>query len=345
MTGHIAIIGTGVIGSSWAALFAASGYQVVAADPQPNAAQDLAQAVDRCWASLERQGLVVDGATPDLVRLADSARSSVEGALFVQENAPERIELKHEIYREMDAVAGPEVVIASSSSGLMASDMQTACERHPERVVVGHPFNPPHLVPLVEVIGGKLTSDAAIKTAMEMYVSIGKSPIHIRAELPGHVTNRLQAALWREAYWLVEQGVVSVAEVDMAISSGPGLRWALTGPFATQHLSGGEGGLGHVLEHLGPPMVAWWETLRSPEWTQELKEALVNGIADELVGIDQNAMVNERDQLLEHLVLAKSNSQHLPGQNKIDSNQAYSNRAYSNQAHSNQAHSNQENSP
>lgn len=313
MTGHIAIIGTGVIGSSWAALFAAQGYEVIATDPQPNAADDLAQAVDRCWASLERQGLVLDGATPDLISLADSASAAVEGAVFVQENAPERIELKHQIYQEIDALAGPEVVLASSSSGLMASDMQTACEHHPERVLIGHPFNPPHLVPLVEVVGGKVTSDAAINAAMEMYSSIGRSPIHIRAELPGHVTNRLQAALWREAYWLVEQGVVSVAEVDQAISSGPGLRWALTGPFATQHLSGGEGGLGHVLEHLGPPMVAWWETLKTPEWTTELKEALVNGMEGELVGIDQNAMVNERDQLLEQLVVAKSNAQHLPG--------------------------------
>ncbi len=156
------------------------------------------------------------------------------------------------------------------------------------------------------------TSDSAIATAMDMYASIGKSPIHIRAELPGHVTNRLQAALWREAYWLVEQGVVSVAEVDRAISSGPGLRWALLGPFATQHLSGGEGGIAHVLEHLGPPMVEWWETLRSAEWTTELRAAVVAGVDDELDGIDQHEMLDARDRLLEQLVVAKA-AEHLPG--------------------------------
>ena len=145
-----------------------------------------------------------------------------------------------------------------------------------------------------------------------MYASIGKTPIRIRGELPGHVTNRLQAALWREAYWLVEQGVVSVADIDKAISSGPGLRWALLGPFATQHLSGGDAGIAHVLEHLGPPMVEWWSTFRSPEWTAELRSAVVAGVDDELDGIDQHAMVDERDQILEELVVAKAGSRHLP---------------------------------
>jgi len=310
---RIAIIGTGVIGSSWAALFAAHGHEVCATDPRPDAADELRRAVAQCWPSLERQGLVTDGGSPDLVTVAASAAATTEGATFVQENAPERLDLKHELYREIDAIAGADVVIASSSSGLMATDLQRACGRHPERVLIGHPFNPPHLVPLVEVVGGQATSDAAIATAMALYTSIGKSPIHIRAELPGHVTNRLQAALWREAYWLVEQGVVSVAEVDRAISSGPGLRWALLGPFATQHLSGGEGGIAHVLEHLGPPMVEWWETLRSADWTPGLQAAVVAGVDDELSGTDQHEMLDERDRLLEQLVVAKAAARHLPG--------------------------------
>ena len=322
MMSHIAIIGTGVIGSSWAALFAAHGHHVTATDPRPTFVDDLRESVQRCWPSLERQGLVAEGATPELITVADSAAEAVEGATFVQENAPERIELKHDLYREIDRVTGPDVVIASSSSGLMATDIQQACERHPERVVIGHPFNPPHLVPLVEVVGGNATSDAAVLAAMEMYAAIGKSPIHIRAELPGHVTNRLQAALWREAYWLVEQGVVSVAEVDRAIASGPGLRWALTGPFATQHLSGGEGGLAHVLEHLGPPMVAWWETLETAEWTPQLCTDVVAGMDDELGGIDQQAMLDERDRLLEQLVVAKAAARHLPGRNQPGSGAA-----------------------
>ena len=310
---RIAIIGTGVIGSSWAALFAARGHDVVATDPRPDAADDLGRAVERCWSSLERQGLVADAGSPDRVTTADSAATAVDGAAFVQENAPERLDLKHGLYREIDAVADPETVIASSSSGLLATDLQRACEHHPERVLIGHPFNPPHLVPLVEVVGGEATSDEAIDAAMTIYTSVGKSPIRIRAELPGHVTNRLQAALWREAYWLVEQGVVSVAEVDQAISAGPGLRWALLGPFATQHLSGGEAGLAHVLDHLGPPMVEWWTTFQAPEWTPELKAALVAGMDAELDGIDQGAMLDERDRLLEQLVVAKTAAEHLPG--------------------------------
>ena len=310
---RIAIIGTGVIGSSWAALFAARGHEVAATDPRADAPDELRRAVARCWPSLERQGLVTDGGSPDLVVFADSAARAAEGATFIQENAPERLDLKHELYRELDTVAPPDVVIASSSSGLMASDIQRACQRHPERVLIGHPFNPPHLVPLVEVVGGDVTSDDAIATAMDVYASIGKSPIHIRAELPGHVTNRLQAALWREAYWLVEQGVVSVADVDRAIASGPGLRWALLGPFATQHLSGGAAGIAHVLEHLGPPMVEWWATLRTAAWTDELKAAIIAGVDDELDGIDQDRMLESRDQLLEHLVVAKSAATDLPG--------------------------------
>jgi carnitine 3-dehydrogenase len=313
MKHRVAIIGSGAIGASWSALFAARGFEVCATDPRPDFEDDLRLSIDRYWESLGRQGLVVDGASPDTVTTATSASEACEGATFVQENAPERIELKLALYEELDAATEPSVVIASSSSGLMPTDLQKGCPNHPERVLIGHPFNPPHLVPLVEVVGGRATSPEAIATAMEMYASIGKSPIHIRAELPGHVTNRLQAALWREAYWLVEQGIVSVAEVDQAISSGPGLRWALLGPFATQHVSGGPGGLSHILDHLGPPMVAWWETFESAKWTPELKASLVSGMNDELSGIDQDQMLEERDRLLEQLVVAKAAAKHLPG--------------------------------
>ena len=309
---RVAIIGTGVIGASWAALFAAHGYDVAASDPRADADATLRRDVEACWPSLVRQGLVVDAGSPDLVTVATSVTEAVDGASFVQENAPERLELKLDLYREIDAVTDPDAVIASSSSGLMPTQLQQGCARHPERVLVGHPFNPPHLIPLVEVVGGEVTSDAAIEQAMATYAAIGKSPVRIRVELPGHVTNRLQAALWREAYWLVEQGVVSVADVDRAISSGPGLRWALLGPFATQHLSGGEGGIAHVLEHLGPPMVEWWETMQSAEWTPELRAAVVAGVDDELDGIDQRQMGDERDQLLEQLVVAKARTSHLP---------------------------------
>lgn len=308
----VAVVGTGAIGASWAALFAARGMNVTATDPRPDAEDELRHSIAALWPSLERQGLVAEAASPDLVAFVADAATACEGASFVQENAPERIDLKLELYKAMDESAPADAVLASSSSGLTPSDIQQGCGRHPERVVVGHPFNPPHLIPLVEVVGGRDTTPGTIDAAMAFYRSCGKAPIHIKAELPGHVTNRLQAALWREAYWLVEQGVVTVAEVDQAISAGPGLRWALLGPFATQHVSGGGGGIAHILEHLGPPMAQWWETLRTPEWGDELCETVVEGMDDELTGIDQDAMLAERDRLLEELLVAKAAAPHLP---------------------------------
>lgn len=308
----VGIVGTGVIGSSWAALFLARGIEVVCTDPDPSAPERLRETIAAWWPSLERQGLVLPSADPDLWSFVDSAAAAADGVDFVQENGPERIEVKHELYRAMDAVAAPEVVLASSTSGLTASAIQSACERHPERVVIGHPFNPPHLVPLVEVVGGEATSEAAMDFAYAFYDAAGKTPIRINTELPGHVTNRMQAALWREAYWLVEQGVCSVADIDKAIAHGPGLRWALLGPFATQHVSGGPGGIAHVLEHLGPPMVEWWHTAETAEWTEELKATIAAGVDDELAGVDQAKMLDDRDRLLEQLIVMKAEAEHLP---------------------------------
>jgi carnitine 3-dehydrogenase len=310
---RVAVIGAGAIGASWAALFAARGLDVVASDPRDAAVDELRATVDRVWPSLDRLGLVVAGGSPNRISVVTDHAVACEGADFVQENAPERLDVKRQLYARLDEVCGAEVILASSSSGFTPSELQVACVRHPERVIVGHPFNPPHLVPLVEVIGGKATTAEVIARAMAFYEACGKAPIHIRAELPGHVTNRLQAALWREAYWLVEQGVVSVADIDRAISSGPGLRWALLGPFATQHFSGGPGGIAHVLEHLGPPMVDWWQTMQTPEWTDALRSAITSGVVDELDGLDQPAVLAARDHLLEQLLIAKASEQHFPG--------------------------------
>jgi len=310
---RVAVIGTGVIGASWVAQFLAAGLDVVATDPQPGAEERLRASVNEHWAVLQRIGLAA-GASVDRVTFVADAASAVEHADFVQENGPEREDIKATLFAALDEASRPEVVIASSSSGLPPSTIQAACTLHPERVLVGHPFNPPHLVPLVEVVGGIATTEAAIETAMAFYSSIGKRPVRVRKELPGHITNRLQAALWREAYWLVEQGAATVADIDTAISSGPGLRWALLGPFVTQAMSGGEGGLAHVLEHLGPPMVEWWETFQSPAWTDSLKQTLIAGVDDELVGIDRVEMLRERDALLEQLLAAKARSIHLPNE-------------------------------
>jgi 3-hydroxyacyl-CoA dehydrogenase len=296
---RIAVVGTGVIGASWTALFLQYGHEVVATDPGPDAEERLRAAVEAHGAGQERLEFTAD--------LAEAARR----ADFVQENGPERIEAKHEIFAVLDAATRPEVVLASSSSGLLPSEIQRGCALYPERVVVGHPFNPPHLIPLVEVVPGEQTGEEAVSAAMIFYLSLGRRPIRLRWEQPGHIANRLQAALWREAYSMVERGVATVADIDTAIAHGPGLRWALLGPFLNQHLSGGAGGIAHVLEHLGPPMEAWWGELGDPKLTPELSQKVVSGVADELAGTDVAAIIAERDALLNLLLDAKTRTDHL----------------------------------
>ncbi len=294
----VAVVGAGAIGASWAALVLARGLDVVATDPAPGAEERLRENV--------RLRLEELGAPPPGDRLGFSADTAtgVAGADLVLECGPERLELKRELFGVLGEATPPDVLLASSSSGLAPSDFQGGCH-HPERVLVTHPFNPPHLVPLVEVVGGEQTSEEAVESAMAVMRHLGKRPIRLRRELPGHVANRLQAALWREAYHLVGTGVVSVADLDRAISSGPGLRWALLGPFATQHLSGGPGGLEHVLEHLGPPMVQWWDDLGTPDLTPELVDLLVAGVREELGGREAEVTAR-RDRALRELLETKS---------------------------------------
>lgn len=293
----VAIVGAGSIGASWAALALARGLDVVATDPATGAEARLRENL-----GLRLEELGVEAA-PERTRFTSDAADAVAGADLVLECGPERLDLKCELFEVLDAAAAPDVLLASSSSGLAPSAFQSGC-RHPERVLVTHPFNPPHLVPLVEVVGGGLTSEEALESAMAVMRHLGKRPIRLRRELPGHVANRLQAALWREAYHLVGEGVVSVTDLDLAISSGPGLRWALLGPFATQHLSGGPGGLEHVLEHLGPPMVEWWDDLGSPELTPELVDKLVAGVREELGGREDEVLA-ARDLALRELLATK----------------------------------------
>ena len=197
-------------------------------------------------------------------------------------------------------------VLASSSSGMLPTVIARGCPRHPERVVIGHPFNPPHLIPLVEVVPGEKTDEETVERALALYTAVGKKPIRLRQELPGHVANRLQAALWQEAYSLVERGVATVADIDTAISHGPGLRWAVIGPFLTQHLSGGPGGIAHNLEHLGPPIEAWWRDLGQVTITPELIAKLAAGVDDELAGVDPAELIARRDAVLTALLAAKA---------------------------------------
>ena len=241
-----------------------------------------------------------------LIFCADVERT-VAAADFVQENAPEREPVKQKLLVRIDAALPPERIIASSSSGLLISRLAASC-RHPERIVIGHPFNPPHLIPLVEVVGGAQTAPAAIERALEFYASIGKRPIHIRREVAGHVANRLQAALWREAVHLLAEGVASVADIDTAISEGPGLRWALMGPNLTFHLAGGEGGMAHFLDQLGPPLEGWWDDLGSPRLTPEVRQALAAGTAAEAGERDIAELAAERDRFLVDLLELKKST-------------------------------------
>ncbi|MCE0767343.1 3-hydroxyacyl-CoA dehydrogenase NAD-binding domain-containing protein [Pseudonocardia kujensis] len=299
---RVAVVGTGVIGISWAAHFLAHGLDVVATDPSPGAEERLRAEVAALWPALSP----VDGATPERLAFTADPAAAVADADFVQENGPEREDVKHALFAVLDEAARPDVVLASSSSGLLPTAIARGCPAHPERVVIGHPFNPPHVIPLVEVVPGERTTEEAVERALAFYAAVGKKPIRLRQELPGHVANRLQAALWQEAYSLVERGVATVADIDTAISQGPGLRWAVLGPFANQHLSGGPGGIAHVLEHLGPPTEKWWRDLGQVTLTPELVATLVAGVDAELAGTDPAELAARRDAVLHTLLDAKS---------------------------------------
>ena len=299
---RVAVVGTGVIGASWAAHFLAHGLDVTATDPSPGAEERLRSDVAAIWPTLTPAA----GGSPERLAFTSDVAAAVADADFVQENGPEREDVKHELFAVLDAAARPGVVLASSSSGMLPSVIARGCPRHPERVVIGHPFNPPHLIPLVEVVPGEKTSEQAVEAALAFYTAVGKKPIRLRQELPGHVANRLQAALWQEAYSLVERGVATVADIDTAIAHGPGLRWAVLGPFANQHLSGGPGGIAHVLEHLGPPTEAWWRDLGQVTLTPELVAKLVAGVDEELAGVDPAELVARRDAVLTALLDAKA---------------------------------------
>lgn len=302
---RVAVIGTGTIGASWTAVFLARGLTVVASDPAPGAEAFLHEFVGAAWPSLAQLSPLPAGPPWGSLSFHAEPEPALAGADFVQESAPEREELKRALLARLDAVLDPEVVIASSSSGLLMSRLQIDC-RHPERCVIGHPFNPPHLVPLVEVVGGAKTGSTAIERALAFYAAIGKEPIHIRREVPGHVANRLQAALWREALHLVAEGVASVADVDTAISAGPGLRWALMGPHLTFHLAGGVGGIDHFLDQFAAPMASWWGSLGNPTLTAELKERLAAGIAAEAAGLGIAELAARRDRFLVDLLALKA---------------------------------------
>ncbi len=297
---RIAIVGTGVIGASWAAQYLARGFDVVATDPAPNAEANLRKYVDEAWEQLTIIGLS-PGAARDRLSFTSSMKDALSNADLVQENGPERPDFKIKLFADMDEAAPADSLIASSSSGITPSVMQSQC-KHPERVLIGHPFNPPHIIPLVEVVGGTKTSPDAIQQALAFYASIGKKPIYLRKELPGHVGNRLQAALYREVMYLIQQGVLSVADADDAVSYGPGLRWGVMGPSLQWHLGGGPGGIKHFMEHLMDPLAGMIKVLGTPDITPELKQTIVNGVLGEAGNRSVDQLAQEENELLVGLI-------------------------------------------
>lgn len=291
-----AVLGAGVIGASWTSLFLASGREVAVHDLSPSAEKSVREYVDRAWPTLETLGLVKDG-SPDRIRFCKSASEAVEGASFIQENVPERIEIKHTLYAEIEPSLKADAIVATSASGLTLSEMQQGWN-DPGRFVLGHPFNPPHLIPLVEVMGNERTSDGVVEDAERFYSQVGKVTIRVNREVPGHVANRLQAAVWREAIHLVKSGVASVEDVDKAMWAGPGLRWAAMGPTMLFHLGAGEGGLAAFCERYTDSFNRWWDDLGVLHLDPALAETLVAGVAREANGQSPADLSAQRDVLI-----------------------------------------------
>jgi 3-hydroxyacyl-CoA dehydrogenase len=294
---RIGIIGTGVIGASWTALYLAKGLKVVATDVAPNAESALRKFVEKAWPALERLGLS-PGASQSNLWFTPALAQAVANADLIQENGPERIDFKQKLYGELDRMLSPDVIVASSSSGLTMSEIQKGAASHPERCVIAHPFNPPHLIPLVEIVGGAKTSEETIRRAAEFYTSIGQKTVRLNKEMPGHVANRLQGALAREVYYLVAEGVVSAADVDTALSWGPGLRWGIMGNMMLNHLGGGPGGIEHFFQQFTGPMTAWWKTLGSPVLSPEVQKKLIDSVHAEVGSRTIADLEAERDEIL-----------------------------------------------
>jgi carnitine 3-dehydrogenase len=293
---RVACIGAGVIGGGWAAHFLARRYEVVAWDPAPDGAARLRELVAAAWPALEALGLA-PGAAQDRLSIAPTLEAAVANAEFIQESAPERLELKRALLASLDLAVPPAVVIGSSTSGFAMTAMQPDTPGA-ARMVVGHPFNPPYLIPLVEVVGGARTDPAAVAWAAAFYRAAGKHALTLEHELPGFIANRLQDAMWREALHMVAAGEATVEQIDAAITTGPGLRWPIMGPCLTFHLAGGPGGMAHMLDHFGPALEEPWTRLQAPPLTRELRDRMVEGCATEAAGRSIADLVRERDAKL-----------------------------------------------
>ena len=294
---RVGVIGTGTIGASWAAYFLARGMEVQAWDPAPDGEAALRAFVERAWPTLEGLDAVADDASPERLTFRDGPAAAVDGVGFVQESAPEKLDVKRALYADIDAALPDDLVMSSSTSGLIMSELQAGFS-NAARFVVGHPFNPPHLIPLVEVVGGADTDAGVVDWTIGFYNAHGKKAIRLNHEAPGHLVNRLQVALWREAMDAVLTGLASVEDVDDAIKYGPGLRLSVMGPFELCHLAGGPEGYPNFLDHFGDALQRWMDDMRRVELTPEVRSKLKALVADAIGEREFASVAEERDTLL-----------------------------------------------
>ncbi|KAF2088545.1 3-hydroxyacyl-CoA dehydrogenase [Saccharata proteae CBS 121410] len=302
----VAIIGAGSIGCSWAALFIANGIETTVFDVNPSAESLLRSLVAGALPVLSRLGSTKNqtACASDILFTTDLA-TALKDADFVQENGPERLELKHTIFNDITKHIRPDTIISTSSSGLTCSSIQSGVKAHPERCVVGHPFNPPHLIPLAEVVGGSQTTSDVIDRTMRFYESLGKKAVHVKKEVAGHIANRLQSALFREVMHLIQNDVCSVSDIEDAMQHGPGLRWGVMGPSCLMHLAGGPGGIEHMSNHLLEPMMGWYAK-QDPVVDDDLKKKWIEGTREAVDGRSYESLAKQRDEeLIELLKIRK----------------------------------------
>ena len=293
---RVAVIGTGVIGSGWIAHFLRQGMQVRAWDPASDAEEKVRERLTAVWPTLTRLGLHPN-ASPDNLTFCATLEEAVADAQFVQENTPERLPIKIASLKAIDAACPPDTIIASSTSGYLMSEMDVECQ-HPERCTVAHPFNPPYLMPVVEVVASPRTSPEAHQWAVDFYRVTGKQPLKLTKEVPGFVADRIMEAVWREILHMIDNDMATVEEIDMAVRYGPGIRWAMMGPLTVLHLGGGEGGMAHLIHQFGPSLQAPWTFLQPPELTDELAQKVIDGCDRLTEGVAIRDLEAERDDLL-----------------------------------------------
>ena len=291
---RVTTLGAGPIGGGWAAHFLARGYDVTAYIHSEAETAALMSVINTGWISLQALGLS-PGASLDRLRITTDLADAVKDAQFIQESAPERLDIKQALYKRLGELAPRDCVIASSTSGLMMTQIQADCPS-PQRTVIGHPFNPPYLLSLVEVVGGKATEPEAVAWAVAFYEIAGKAPLAMKKEIPGFVATRLQEALWREALHMVANGEATPADIDNALMNGPAARMAVQGQCMAFHVACGEGGMATNLDQFGPALKWPWTRLEAPELTQELRDRMVDGCNEIAAGRHFEAMAASRDR-------------------------------------------------